>query len=418
MNLAESFKIAIKCIRANWMRSLLTMLGIIIGVSSVIMIVGVGTGARDYIVSIIEEMGSNAVLLSVNQAKAEDADYITFDDVTNIKEKVNGVEWCAPITMSFARAYLDSNETSAAAFIMGSSADMVFAMKTGCNYGRFFTEEEYNAGAPVALIETKNAEAVFGYQDVVGEYVTVVSSGATKKIQIIGVADLDSVMSASSDNTNMMGMMGMGMDEDTTLIMLMTPCTTLSAISGDTGKLAMCFLVAEDGANNEAVGNAAVNYLKAAHGNYNSDLYHADDMANYISLIDTVMRILTYVIAGISAVSLLVGGIGVMNIMLVSVTERTREIGIRKSLGAKTSVITLQFITESIILCLIGGVIGLIVGLSGAFSMCLLMGIDPKVDLWIILMAILFSTGVGLFFGIYPARKAAMMSPIDALRRD
>lgn len=417
MNLSESFKIAIKCIRANWMRSLLTMLGIIIGISSVIMIVGVGTGARDYIVSIIEEMGSNAVLLSVNQAKAQDADYITFDDVTNIKEKVNGVEWCAPFTMSFARAYLDSNETSAAAFLMGSSADMVYAMKTGCNYGRFFTEEEYNAAAPVALIETRNAEALFGYQDVVGEYVTVVSSGATKKIKIIGVADLDSVMSAGGgDNADMMGMMGMGSENN--MIMLMTPCTTLSSITGDEGKLAMCFLVAEEGANNEAVGNAAVNYLKAAHGNYNSDLYYAEDMANYISLIDTVMRILTYVIAGISAVSLIVGGIGVMNIMLVSVTERTREIGIRKSLGARTSVITLQFITESIILCLIGGVIGLIVGLAGAFAMCLVMGIDPKVDLWIILMAIIFSTSVGLFFGIYPARKAAMMSPIDALRRD
>ena len=416
MNLAESFKIAIKCIRANWMRSLLTMLGIIIGISSVIMIVGTGTGARDYIVTLIEEMGSNAIMLSVDQAKASDSDYITFEDVNNIKEKVNGVEWCAPIMMGFARATLDSTEKSATAMIMGSSADMVYAMKTGCNYGRFFTEEEYNAGAPVALIETQNAEAAFGYQDVVGEYVTVISSGATKKIKIIGVADMNSVMSTGGDSINMMGMMGMG--GDNTMLMLMTPCTTLASITGDEGKLAMCFLVAEEGADNEAVGNAAVNFLKASHGNYNSEVYYAEDMANYISLIDTVMRILTYVIAGISAVSLLVGGIGVMNIMLVSVTERTREIGIRKSLGAKTGVITMQFITESIILCLIGGVIGLLVGLAGAFGMCLLMGIAPKVDLWIILMAILFSTSVGLFFGIYPARKAAMMSPIDALRRD
>ena len=414
MNLAESFKIAIKCIKANWLRSLLTMLGIIIGISSVIMIVGVGTGARDYIVSMIEEMGSNAVLLSVNRAKAQDADYITFDDVANIKEKVNGVEWCAPIMMGVARATLDSNATSATAMIMASSSDMVYAMKTGCNYGRFFTEEEYNAAAPVALIETKSAEAAFGYQDAVGEYITIKSSGSTKKIKIIGVADISSVMSVGGDSVDMMGMMGMG----DTMISLMMPCPTLSSITGNPGKLAMVFLVASDEANNEAIGNAAVNFLKAAHGNYNSDVYYAQDMANYIAVVDVVMSILTTFIACIGAISLLVGGIGVMNIMLVSVTERTREIGIRKSLGAKTSVITMQFLTESIILCLIGGAIGLILGLGGAYGTCALMGIEPKVQLWIILLALFFSSAVGLFFGIYPARKAALMSPIDALRRD
>ena len=415
MNLAESFKIAIKCIRANWLRSLLTMLGIIIGISSVIMIVGVGTGARDYIVSLIEEMGSNAVLLSVDRTKAMDDDYITYDDVNSIKEKVNGVEWCAPISMGIARATLDSNEQSAIAMLMGSSADMVYAMKTGCNYGRFFTEEEFNAAAPVVLIETSSAEAAFGYQDVVGEYITIRSSGSTKKLKVIGVADISSVMSAGGESMNMMGMMGVG---DDTMISLMMPCSTLADITGNAESLAMVFLVASDEANNEAIGNAAVNYLKAAHGNYSRDVYYAEDMANYIAIVDVVMSVLTTFIASIGAISLLVGGIGVMNIMLVSVTERTREIGIRKSLGAKTGVITLQFLTESIILCLIGGAIGLLIGLAGAYGTCALMKIEPKVQLWIILLALLFSSSVGLFFGIYPARKAAMMSPIDALRRD
>lgn len=418
MNIAESFKIAIKCIRANWLRSLLTMLGIIIGISSVIMIVGAGTGARDYIVEIIEEMGSNAVMLSVDRTKAKDSDYITYDDVENIKEKVNGVEWCAPISMGIARAVLDSNEKTTTAMLMGSSADMVYAMKTGCNYGRFFTEEEFNAAAPVALIETSSAEAAYGYQDVVGEYITVTSGNSTKKIKIIGVANISSVMSVGGESMDMTSMMTMGMGGAETMLSLMMPCSTLAAITGADDNLAMVFLVAGEDANNEAVGNAAVNYLKAAHGNYDSNVYYAEDMATYIGLIDKVMSVLTTVIAGISAVSLLVGGIGVMNIMLVSVTERTREIGIRKSLGAKTSTITLQFITESIILCLIGGVIGLILGLSGAYAICALIGIAPMVRLWIILLALFFSTAVGLFFGIYPAHKAAMMKPIDALRRD
>ena len=130
------------------------------------------------------------------------------------------------------------------------------------------------------------------------------------------------------------------------------------------------------------------------------------------------MNVLTIFIAGVGAISLIVGGIGVMNIMLVSVTERTREIGIRKSLGAKTRVITMQFLTESIILCLIGGIVGVILGIAGAYGACSIIEIKPNISIWIVLLALLFSSGVGLFFGIYPARKAAQLSPIDALRSE
>ena len=161
-----------------------------------------------------------------------------------------------------------------------------------------------------------------------------------------------------------------------------------------------------------------INYLKSVHGNYEKNVYTAEDMATYIAIVDIVMQVLTAFIACIGAISLIVGGIGVMNIMLVSVTERTREIGIRKSLGAKTSTITLQFLTESIIICFIGGLIGLTVGILGAYGACSIVGISPKITWWIILIALLFSSGVGLFFGIYPARKAALLSPIEALRRE
>ena len=141
-------------------------------------------------------------------------------------------------------------------------------------------------------------------------------------------------------------------------------------------------------------------------------------MATYIEIVDVIMNVLTIFIAGVGAISLIVGGIGVMNIMLVSVTERTREIGIRKSLGAKTRVITMQFLTESIILCLIGGIVGVILGIAGAYGACSIIDIKPNISIWIVLLALLFSSGVGLFFGIYPARKAAQLSPIDALRSE
>ena len=158
--------------------------------------------------------------------------------------------------------------------------------------------------------------------------------------------------------------------------------------------------------------------MKAVHGNYSNGMYTAQNMATYIEIVDIIMKVLTIFIAGVGAISLIVGGIGVMNIMLVSVTERTREIGIRKSLGAKTRVITMQFLTESVILCLIGGFIGVVLGVAGAFAACSIIDITPKISIWLILLALLFSSGVGLFFGIYPAKKAAQLSPIDALRSE
>lgn len=416
MNITESLKIAVKCIKANWMRSLLTMLGIIIGISSVIMIVGAGTGARDYIVSLIEDMGSNAVLISVDATQATDNDYLTLDDVENIKRKVNGVERCSPMLMGFGKATIQSQAKEATATLVGVNSDVQFALTEPCQYGRFFTDEEYDANAPVAVIGSNSAETVFGYKDVTNEYITISSSGKSMRIKVIGVANIEQMVGASGSTSSMASMFQQ--NEDSPIIMLFIPCTTLTQITGADAQLASVFVIAEEGADNDAVGNAAVNYLKAAHGNFSNSMYTAQNMATYIEIVDIIMEVLTAFIACVGAISLIVGGIGVMNIMLVSVTERTREIGIRKSLGAKTRVITMQFLTESIILCLIGGIIGLVFGIAGAYAACAIIDITPKISLWIVVLALMFSCGVGLFFGIYPARKAAQLSPIEALRRE
>lgn len=415
MNITESLKIAVKCIKANWMRSLLTMLGIIIGITSVIMIVGAGTGVRDYIVSLIEDMGSNAVLVSVDTAQATENDYISLDDVANIKNKVKGVERCSPMLMGFGRGTIDSTETEVTVMLFGVNSDVQFALTNQCKYGRFFTEEEYNASSPVAVMGIESARTVFGYEDATNESVTVSSSGKSMKIKVCGIANFESMTSA-------MGGGGAGSmfqsSSDKPVIALFLPCTTQAEITGTDATLDNIFVIAEEGANYDAVGNATVNYLKVAHGNYENGMYTAQNMATYIEIVDIIMKVLTIFIAGVGAISLVVGGIGVMNIMLVSVTERTREIGIRKSLGAKTGVITMQFLTESVILCLIGGLIGVILGIAGAFGACAIIDITPKISIGLILIALLFSSGVGLFFGIYPARKAAQLSPIDALRSE
>ncbi len=416
MNINESLKIAIKCIKSNWMRSLLTMLGIIIGISSVIMIIGAGTGVRDYIVGLIEDMGSNAVLVSVDATSAADSDYITLDDVTNIKNKVNGVERCSPMLIGFGRATIDKTATEATAMLVGVNSDVQFALTNTCEYGRFFTDEEYDANSPIAVIGTNSADMAFGYQDVTNEYITVSSSGRSMKIKICGVANIDALASSVGGSSSMASMFSNGSDQ--IVVALFMPCTTLTQITGADAQLSNVFVIAEEGYDYDAVGNAAVNYLKSAHGNYSNSMYTAQNMATYVEIVNIIMSVLTAFIACVGAISLIVGGIGVMNIMLVSVTERTREIGIRKSLGAKTKIITMQFLTESIILCLIGGIIGVTIGIAGAFAACSIIDITPNITWWLILIALLFSSGVGLFFGIYPARKAALMSPIDALRSE
>ena len=416
MNITESLKIAVKCIKANWMRSVLTMLGIIIGITSVIMIVGAGTGVRDYIIGLIEDMGSNAVLVSVDTTQATDNDYITLDDVDNIKAKVSGVERCSPMLMGFGNATIDATATEATVMMVGVNSDVQFAMTNTCEYGRFFTDEEYAANAPIAVMGIESAKTAFGYEDATGQSITVSSSGKSMKIKVCGVANIDAMVNSLGGGTSIGSMFQTNSDKP--MIALFMPCTTLTQITGASANLSNVFVIAEEGKDYDAVGNATVNYLKAVHGNYSNGMYTAQNMATYIEIVDIIMKVLTIFIAGVGAISLIVGGIGVMNIMLVSVTERTREIGIRKSLGAKTRVITMQFLTESIILCLIGGFIGVVLGVAGAFAACSIIDITPKISIWLILLALLFSSGVGLFFGIYPAKKAAQLSPIDALRSE
>ncbi len=416
MNITESLKIAVKCIKANWMRSVLTMLGIIIGITSVIMIVGAGTGVRDYIIGLIEDMGSNAVLVSVDTTQATDNDYITLDDVDNIKAKVSGVERCSPMLMGFGNATIDATATEATVMMVGVNSDVQFAMTNTCEYGRFFTDEEYAANAPIAVMGLESAKTAFGYEDATGQSITVSSSGKSMKIKVCGVANIDAMVNSLGGGTSIGSMFQTNSDKP--MIALFMPCTTLTQITGASANLSNVFVIAEEGKDYDTVGNATVNYLKAVHGNYSNGMYTAQNMATYIEIVDIIMKVLTIFIAGVGAISLIVGGIGVMNIMLVSVTERTREIGIRKSLGAKTRVITMQFLTESIILCLIGGFIGVVLGIAGAFAACSIIDITPKISIWLILLALLFSSGVGLFFGIYPAKKAAQLSPIDALRSE
>lgn len=413
MNFKENIRIAVFSIRTNLMRSLLTMLGIIIGVSSVIAIITVGNGGRDYIIGMIKDMGSSAITINVRPNEAEDSDYITDDDIAAIKA-LETVDYVSPMAMSMGS--LSAGEEKGMGVLIGGNADLKYVLNGDCAYGRYFTESEVEQGKAVGVIDVQCAMQFFGRADVVGEYVNYKFRDTAVRIKVIGVTDMASSFGMDS-NAMMENMEAMG-DASMTGGMVMVPCTLTTQIMGTVSRYDTIYVMAKDESDLEDAGNAAMNRLRARHNNHDRDCYALTNMATYIDLLDTVINVFTIFIAAVSAISLVVGGIGVMNIMLVSITERTREIGIRKALGARTSTIMFQFLTESIILCLIGGIIGLLLGVAGAMIVSEIMNVPLSIKLSTILLALGFSTFIGVVFGVYPARRAAKMQPIEALRRD
>lgn len=415
LNIKENIRIAVFSIKTNLMRSLLTMLGIIIGVASVISIVTVGNGGRDYIVGMIREMGNSAISLMVNSNAADDDDYFTDEDIKAIK-KLDGVQYASMQLISMAQ--MSANDVSGLLMGIGCNTDMQMLMQTPLLYGRFFTEEEYLEGKNVGVIDVGSALQIFGTKNVVGEYIYCTSNDLTIPIKIVGVIDIMASMNLDTEEmmgsmTSMMGNMPM------TSCMTMIPASVSATINGTSkNRYDTVNITAVDESMLDGIGTAAVNYVHSLHDNYEKECYTVTNMATYIDLLDTVINVFTIFIAAVSAISLVVGGIGVMNIMLVSITERTREIGIRKALGAKTGTIMLQFLTESIILCLIGGTIGLLFGVAVAAFVSYIMNVPLTVEPSTVILAVGFSSAIGIIFGVYPARRAAKMPPIEALRRD
>ncbi len=396
------------------MRSLLTMLGIIIGVASVIAIVTVGDGGRDYIVGMIREMGNSSIALTVNANNADSDDYFTAYDVEAIK-KLDGVQYAS--MQSMAMCQMTANDQKGFLMGIGCNTDMQMIMRSPCVFGRFFTEEEYKESKYVGIIDINNARQLFGKENVVGEYVYCTSNDLTISVKVIGVIDI--MASMNLDGEDMMeSMSSMGGMQMTSCMMIMPASISNMLMGSSADRYDTINITAVDESQLDAIGTAAVNYICSLHDNYEKDCYSVTNMATYIDLLDTVINVFTIFIAAVSAISLVVGGIGVMNIMLVSITERTREIGIRKALGAKTGTIMFQFLTESIILCLIGGLIGLLLGVSGAALVSYIMKIPLAVKGSTILLAVGFSSAIGIIFGVYPARRAAKLPPIEALRRD
>jgi putative ABC transport system permease protein len=408
MNFVENFKMAISSILSNKMRTFLTMLGIIIGISSVITIVSLGNGGQNYITDQFAKMGANTVTLSVDPAKIEQtSDYFTLEDAKQIKSRVETVKYVSPTISKRGTARTDTKTKTAN--ITGVNTDYALISNVEIVYGRFLNDREVEEGKAVVVIDQISAKALFGTDDAVGQSFKLGPVASSKSAIVVGVSKASSMFGGGEGGPP-------GRDADSTPASVTIPVTFLQTLYPTDSNISTLSVTSNSQATAVQAGNEALKIVQARHDNKTTDLYKATNSASMMETINKVLGTFTTFISAVAAISLLVGGIGVMNIMLVSVTERTQEIGIRKAIGATTQAILVQFLTESVILSVIGGLIGMTLGILAAQIIGSFISITPSVSLMVVLETILFSSAVGIFFGIYPARKAARLNPIDALR--
>ncbi len=410
----EYIKIALMNIKSNKARSFLTMLGIIIGISSVILIVSAGNGFKVGISGQLDALVGGFIQIYAD-VPADEADSIMFndDDIDAIYEKVPHVKGATDIWRMGANGSAQTTKGTFSVAPMFGNESMQFYDGAPIAKGRYFNKTESQSGAKVCVINERGAKKLFGTTDVIGLDLSMSMWGVTEDFTIVGV---------KRDDDSLAKDMTMGSYGDVTMEI---PITLLEELYGYYTEEFSSFIIFADSSEYVTdISRQVQNLLEARYNVRGKDYIQSMDMASQVGMISDILNYVTIFIMLVAGIALIVGGIGVMNIMLVSVTERTKEIGIRKALGAKTGSILFQFLMEAVIITLIGGFVGIVLGIMGARGICSIassmgMGnmqavIDPKV----ILVATGFSSLIGIFFGIYPARKAAKLSPIEALRHE
>ena len=394
----ENIKLALSSIRANKMRSFLTMLGIIIGISSVITIASLGETSKAVIAKEFEAFGKNRVVIYMPYSEEiRDSDYFTMEDIDKVKAKYKeDIVYLAPSTYENTEAI--SGRKKAKVSTQGVANGYEKMVNMDLIKGRFITEADIKSRRYVSVVDKAMADKIFPGENAVGKTIRISVEGQPADAKIVGVYEkkksiFDGMMSSDS----------------TTMYM---PYSIFSSQLMYMGNIDMKIIESKSSIE---VGDSIANFL-AKMKKREPGFYIVNTTQGEQSSIDQVLNTLSLAIGAIAAISLLVGGIGIMNIMLVSVTERTKEIGIRKSLGARRKDILLQFLVESMIVSATGGIIGTTLGIVFASIVSLVLSVPPVVSPGIVIIAVVFSAVVGMFFGIYPANRAAKLDPIDALR--
>lgn len=401
----EYIKIALRNIKSNKGRSILTMLGIIIGIASVIMVIAIGNGVRGQVNDELEGLAGGQIAFYVDSTRKETT--VTFDqsDFDAIEENVAHVKGVTPKLSAWGTA--EGPKGNFDISMTGGYPGLQYTSSEPMVKGRYFSQDDCDAGSNVCVITESSAVSLFGTTDVIGLTFEATFWDVTQEMRVIGVR--------KDTASSLISMAGGGMETITAECPLSFMGNKLYYYIDDFSEF---YVIADNSAYCTQVAQDVLNLLEARHGVRGENQIMMQSFTDVSSQFDSILSIITVFVSFVAAISLLVGGIGVMNIMLVSVTERTREIGIRKALGARTGSILLQFLAEAGIITLMGGVIGIVLGILGAMGVCSIAGVTASVDPAVVITATLFSCGVGIFFGIYPAKKAAKLSPIEALRHE
>ena len=400
--LLNALLIAIKEIRRNILRSILTILGIVIGVASVIAMVMIGDGTTANVTANIEKLGSNMLNVRVGQEKRgaprddNSAKPFKIEDITAIKNEVANLKGVTAENSSMANVVFGNKSNSS--LIVGTTNDYFIIKDWEVEQGRIFEEGELSSGKSVCILGTTVVKNLFGDENPIGATIRIKNFPCS----VIGVL-------ASK------GASSFGRDQDEVVI---TPLKMYQRkIQGNLDVSSIIVSVMEEKYIEDAKEQIiSLMQDRRAVKVGESDNFHIRDMKDILNTVTSTTKMLTYLLGSIAAISLLVGGIGIMNIMLVSVTERTREIGIRLAIGAMQSEVLLQFLIEAIVLSTLGGIIGIFLGLGVGYMVVGIFDLPYIINTQIILISFIFSTLIGVVFGYFPARKAARLNPIDALR--
>jgi putative ABC transport system permease protein len=391
---------SIREIRRNTLRSLLTMLGVIIGVGAVVVLVTLGKGASARVESDIAKLGNNLLIVSPGASRrgpaANTARAFERADVAAIRREVSGIAALAPAAQKQTLVVAGNRNWNTP--VIGTTPDYLEVRSYTVASGRAFTESEANSGRAVVVLGQTVREELFGAQDPIGQQVRV----GRVPTEVIGVLSPK-------------GQAAMGQNQDDIVLM---PLATYQRRIAGSNDISSIYVSAAEGRPTILVQNQIESLLRQRRRPSGEDDFNVRDMAEIAATMASATGAMTALLGAIAGVSLLVGGIGIMNIMLVSVTERTREIGIRLSIGALPGEVLLQFLIEAVVLSSLGGLLGILSGLTGGWFAAQKLDVPFVVVPQIVLVAFLFSAAVGVIFGILPARRAARLNPIEALRHE
>lgn len=399
----ESIAIAFTSLLSNKMRTILTMLGIIIGVGAVIVMVSIGMGVRQNITNSIASLGSNMLIVTPGSANkggvrsaAGSSQKLKLDDAEAIKKKIKNIDYVSPtVNSSYQIVYGNENWNSS---VYGVTPEYLKIRSLSVTSGSFITASDINSRNRVAVIGSTVASNLFDTTNPVGKNIRI----GNQPFRVIGVLESK-------------GQSSMGNDQDDVVIIPLT--TAQERLMGITYIRSINIQVS-DSSKMDLVQEQVESLLRQRHRirTGQDDDFTVRNLTSLLETVNNTTTMLTLFLGSIAAISLLVGGLGIMNIMMVSVTERTREIGIRKALGATFKDIMLQFLIEAVIIGVVGGVLGILFGVESALLVSKVSTFTTYITVFPIVISFSFSVGIGLFFGLYPARKAARLDSIEALR--